>query len=126
MNRITLCQNCSEPIEFEENKIGEKVVCPKCQLQTTLGLVTRAQYFDPKDRFCPNCGNTVQPVEVNKGSLFVEIVLWVLLFMTVAIPLLYSIWRRTDRISVCPCCDSAIGMIPPDCPRADFLRKRYA
>jgi hypothetical protein len=64
--------------------------------------------------YCPNCGTTAQPTRVTKGSMGIELVLW--LFFLVP-GLIYSIWRLSSRYDACPACKSG-GMIPVDSPRA--------
>ena len=51
---------------------------------------------------CPNCKYEGQGRHIMKGSLWIEILLWLL----VAIPgLIYSIWRLSKQIWTCPKCD---------------------
>lgn len=70
-------------------------------------------------RWCPNCGTTGAPVSVTRGSILIEIVLW-LCFLVPG--LIYSIWRLTTRYKACPSC-SAPNMIPLDSPRALAARQ---
>ena len=68
---------------------------------------------DPVGRMiCPACGTRGQPATKTRGSLAIEIVLWLCLFIP---GLVYSIWRLTTRVPVCPACD-AEGMIPVNSP----------
>ncbi len=66
------------------------------------------------DMFCPNCGTIGTPKKVTKGSILIEIVLW--LFMILP-GLLYSLWRLSTRHSACPSC-GAPNMIPANSPKA--------
>lgn len=61
---------------------------------------------------CSKCGNKSLPVEFVKGSIFIEIILW-LAFLVPG--LVYSIWRLTSKALVCPKC-KAPDMIPLDSP----------
>lgn len=52
-------------------------------------------------RICAACGTVGQPKSETRGSILIEIVLW-LCFL---IPgLIYSIWRLTTRRPVCRAC----------------------
>lgn len=68
---------------------------------------------------CPSCGSRGEPKTVTRGSLAIEIVLW--LFMIIP-GLIYSIWRMTSRQKACPAC-SALGMIPVNTPMGQRLLK---
>lgn len=69
--------------------------------------------------FCTTCGATSTGNLDNKGSLLIEIVLW-LCFL---IPgLIYSIWRRSGRKNACEQC-GATTLIPPDSPVAKKMRE---
>ena len=70
-----------------------------------------------KQMLCPNCGTQGRPKTVTKGSILIEIVLWLCLIVP---GLIYSIWRLTSRHKACPACD-APGMIPIDSPRAQQI-----
>lgn len=70
---------------------------------------------------CQNCGNSGIPVRFTKGSLLIEIVLWICFIVP---GLIYSLWRLTTRQDVCRACSSA-QLVPLDSPvgkrlRADF------
>jgi hypothetical protein len=67
-----------------------------------------------KEMYCANCGTVGKPNKVTKGSLLIEIVLW--LFMILP-GLLYSLWRLSTRYQACPQCE-APNMIPADSPKA--------
>lgn len=73
--------------------------------------------FRPGSRtpmWCPNCGAVGAPVTVTRGSLLVELVLWLMMVLP---GVLYSVWRLTTRHQACPVCKAA-GMIPVESPRA--------
>jgi hypothetical protein len=71
-----------------------------------------------KEMYCPNCGTVGKPKKITKGSLLIEIVLW--LFMILP-GLLYSMWRLTTKYQACPSC-LAPNMIPVDSPKARAAR----
>ena len=68
--------------------------------------------------YCTACGTVGPSKTVTKGSLLIEIVLW--LFFLVP-GLIYSIWRLTSRHEACKACGSK-AIIPLDSPRAQQLR----
>lgn len=61
---------------------------------------------------CPACGSRGEPAMRIRGSLGIEIVLWLCLLVP---GLIYSLWRLTTRHPVCPACAQP-GMIPIDTP----------
>ncbi len=65
-----------------------------------------------KQFVCTACGFIGQPITITKGSLGLEIVLW-LAFLVPGI--IYSIWRLTTRYKACPVCKKE-AMIPADTP----------
>jgi hypothetical protein len=69
---------------------------------------------------CTSCGYVGEPKTMTKGSIAVEIVLW-LCFLVPG--LIYSIWRLSSRYDGCPSCGQ-ITLIPVDSPMAQkFLRE---
>lgn len=72
-----------------------------------------------KNEICSNCGYMGQAKKVTKGSILIEIVLW-LCFL---IPgLIYSIWRLTSKHLACPKC-GAQNLVPLDSPRGKKLQR---
>lgn len=67
-----------------------------------------------KELYCQNCGTVGKPKKVTRGSIFIEIILW-LCFLVPGV--IYSIWRLTTRAEACPQC-GASNMIPTDSPKA--------
>lgn len=67
-----------------------------------------------KEKYCTNCGTVAVPKKHTPGSILIEIVLWLCLFVP---GIIYSIWRLTARKQVCPSCQ-APNMVPLDSPRA--------
>jgi len=66
---------------------------------------------------CTKCGFVGQPQDITKGTLVMEICLW-LLFLVPGF--IYSIWRLASRHKGCPKCKSA-DMIPVDSPMGKKL-----
>jgi hypothetical protein len=66
-----------------------------------------------KKMLCTNCGYQGRPKLYTKGSIFLEIILW----LCFIIPgFIYSIWRHTSRWKGCPKCQAK--MIPLSSPVA--------
>lgn len=61
---------------------------------------------------CTVCGNYGKTTTRTRGSLLIEIVLW-LCFIVPGI--IYSLWRLTTRRRVCSACGSE-NVVPPDTP----------
>jgi hypothetical protein len=73
--------------------------------------------YDSGSRFCPSCGGVGEPRRENRGTLLVEILLWLL-----CVPgLIYSYWRRSNKIEKCAYCSSP-GVLPVDSPEAQAIR----
>ena len=69
---------------------------------------------------CTACGNVGKSKRVTKGSIWIEIVLW-LCFLVPGI--IYSIWRLTTKHDACPSCGNA-QLIPRSSPMGQkFLRE---
>lgn len=68
--------------------------------------------------FCTSCGTEAPTKLRTKGSIMIEIVLWLMLLLP---GLIYSIWRHTTRAKVCSACGSE-HVVPPDSPMARKLR----
>lgn len=66
---------------------------------------------------CTECGTAGKPKRVTRGSILIEIILW-LCFL---IPgLIYSVWRLTTRHDACGACGSR-NMVPLSSPRGKKL-----
>ena len=73
-----------------------------------------------REMFCTNCGTTAAPRTYTKGSMIIELALW----LCFVVPgLFYSVWRLASRYRGCPACGAA-NMIPPDSPMARGLSTR--
>jgi hypothetical protein len=65
-----------------------------------------------KQCICTSCGYVGNTISETRGSLLIEIILW--LFFIIP-GLIYSIWRLTTRYEACPKCRNQ-NMIPVDSP----------
>lgn len=66
---------------------------------------------------CKHCYYVGKPTTDVKGSMLIELALW--LFFIVP-GLIYSLWRLTTKQKVCPSCRTA-GMIPITTPAAQVI-----
>jgi hypothetical protein len=71
---------------------------------------------------CMTCGTDGTARRITKGSIWIEIVLW-LAFIVPGI--IYSIWRLTTRRDVCGACGSET-IVPPASPAALHHRNTLA
>lgn len=70
-----------------------------------------------KRKICTECGTAGKPKKTAKGSMLIELVLW----LAFIIPgLIYSLWRLTTKTTVCRTCGS-VSLIPEDSPRGQRL-----
>ncbi len=70
---------------------------------------------------CLNCGTQGNPSKHTKGSIWIELVLWLLFIVP---GLLYSLWRLTSKVLVCPSCKQPV-MIPIDSPKGKEMMAQY-
>lgn len=70
-----------------------------------------------KELLCTNCGFQGKPKTKTRGSILIEIILWICLIVP---GLIYSIWRHASRFKICPSC-AAPNMIPLDSPKAQQI-----
>lgn len=70
-----------------------------------------------KEMLCVDCYTRDKPKLHTKGSIIIEIFLWILFIVP---GLIYSIWRHASRHMVCRKCGST-HIIPLNSPRADQL-----
>jgi len=70
-----------------------------------------------KEMICAVCGTRGKPKRKTKGSIIIEIILWILIIIP---GLIYSIWRHTSRYKACRTCGSA-DIIPLNSPRGTQL-----
>jgi len=78
--------------------------------------------FNGTGRFCTTCGFEGETRLHTKGSLGVEIVLWLLLIVP---GLIYTVWRHASREQVCNSCGAAT-LVPVTSPVAVKMRKELA
>lgn len=70
-----------------------------------------------KISICPECGTVAKPLNKTKGSMAIELALWLMLIVP---GLIYSIWRLTSSFKACPGC-GCDHMIPIDTPNGKKL-----
>lgn len=71
---------------------------------------------------CTSCGYVGEPRAITKGSVWIEVVLW-LCFLVPG--LIYSIWRLSSRHDGCQSC-GLLTIIPADSPMAKkFMRENF-
>jgi len=70
-----------------------------------------------EERICPNCGYKGKQKLYTKGTIALEIVLWLFFLLP---GLIYSIWRLSSRYRGCPKC-GAPNMLPLDSPLGQKL-----
>jgi len=66
---------------------------------------------------CTNCGHVGKPKRITKGSIIVELGLWICFLFP---GLIYSIWRLSSRYNGCPKCEHP-NMISVTSPVAQKL-----
>lgn len=71
---------------------------------------------------CMTCGTDGPSVSQTRGSMAIEIVLWLCFIVP---GLIYSLWRLTTRRPVCGTCGSAT-LVPFDAPAAAAHRREMA
>ena len=64
------------------------------------------------EMICTACGSRGRTKSSTPGSIFIEILLWL---MFIVPGLVYSIWRLTKRHKVCAACGSA-ALVPVSSP----------
>jgi len=70
---------------------------------------------------CSTCGSRNNGKSFTRGSIFIEIILWICFLVPGVI---YSIWRLTTRNRVCCTCGAA-ALIPLDSPVGRELAAKY-
>jgi hypothetical protein len=92
-------------------KIFVYIILP---LAIVIGYYIYANTRPKAKLFCPACGTLAVPKQARRGSLGVEVVLWLLLLVP---GLIYSVWRLSGDTNTCPAC-GARTLIPADSPVA--------
>jgi ribosomal protein S27AE len=83
----------------------------------------REQRRIQNSKICRACGSIEPPARITKGSLAIEIVLWVSL-IGIPVALVYSIWRQTSKYWACGACHSP-EIIPVATPAGQRLFAEY-
>jgi len=78
--------------------------------------------YHAADLYCITCGHQGEPETHTKGSVGIELVLWLCLLVP---GLIYSIWRLSSREQVCSSC-GANTLVPAGSPVAIKMRKDLA
>jgi hypothetical protein len=65
-----------------------------------------------KTTICTTCGTQGDGKTVTRGSIFIELILWVCFLIP---GLIYSVWRLTTRRKACRACGSS-ALVPLDSP----------
>ena len=110
----------SKPEEWENDSAGGQDSPPQDiagQQKSFLQRYREASYRNTP--ICTHCGTISAPKLYTKGSIFLELFLWLLFIIP---GLIYSIWRHASRYKGCPKC-GAPNMIPQDSPMAQKLLK---
>ncbi len=71
---------------------------------------------------CPNCGTIGKPKAVTRGSILIEIVLWLFFIIPGVI---YSVWRLTTKTKACRACE-AENMIPLNSPMGKKIQNEFS
>ena len=74
-----------------------------------------------KTHICADCGSTIRPVKIWKGSFLLEVIL----FLCFIIPgLIYSAWRLSATKMGCPLCKS-VSVFPLSGPKGKQLAEQF-
>jgi Sel1 repeat len=104
--------------ENEQNNQGEPIISTVIVLLVIVGIIylvifgSSGKISDTGSMICQNCGTRGEPKTITKGSIWIEIILWLCLIVP---GLIYSIWRLTTRQKGCPSCGQ-VSMIPVNTP----------
>lgn len=71
-------------------------------------------FVDGTQLHCMTCGSDTASVTRTKGSIWIEVILWLCLIVP---GLIYSIWRLTTRHEACGQC-GATNIVPQNAPAA--------
>ena len=70
---------------------------------------------------CAKCGTKTKPITVTRGTIWIEIVLWLFLLIP---GIVYTIWRLTSKYKACSICKSP-DIVPLDSPRGKKLTTEF-
>ncbi len=82
--------------------------------------VVKAKPPSPKDQLCTTCLTVGRPATITKGSIWIEILLWILFFPA---GIAYTIWRLVTRHKACAAC-GAQELLPALSPKAKALLEK--
>lgn len=100
-------------MSFERDELGSILIIYKCYNRQGVSMA---------EIVCTSCGYVGEPKTITKGSMAVELVLWLLLIVP---GLIYSVWRLTSRHEGCPSCGQT-ALIPVESPMGKkFLRENF-
>jgi hypothetical protein len=74
-----------------------------------------------KQIICSDCGTVGTAKSEMKGSIVLELILWLLMILP---GLLYSLWRLTTKAQVCRSCGSK-NLIPVETPKGRALMQQF-
>jgi len=78
-------------------------------------LISKSIRDSQKQYVCTHCGYTGVAKRRNQGSFVIELTLW-LFFIVPGI--LYTLWRSSKRLIICPMCETTNSLIPANSPLA--------
>jgi hypothetical protein len=88
-------------------------------LVALISIANTKKKFKKEDYVCSSCGFVGSPEIKHKGSILIEIILW-LFFLIPGI--IYSIWRAGSKFLRCPMCNGTT-IIPVNTPMGQKLLK---
>lgn len=72
--------------------------------------------------FCVSCGHEGPGKTFTRGSIFIEIVLWICFLIP---GLIYSIWRQNSKVKICTNCGGKT-LVPPNSPVAVATKRSFS
>jgi hypothetical protein len=118
---LVRCPDCSRDVSDQAPNCpncGRPLIPPTCPpaIPHTKKVVDL-----PKQGFiCESCGEVGWPKTFTKGSIIIELFLWLLLIVP---GIIYSIWRLTSRYKACPACHGR--MVPINTPGGRLLAQKF-
>lgn len=79
-----------------------------------VGASSTLSQVSTSDWYCLQCGQFSAPKKVTKGSILIEIFLWLMLIVP---GIIYSLWRQTTKYRACRHC-GATSIVPQGSPKA--------
>lgn len=112
---LTICPDC----EREISTLAPH--CPQCGRPVEKKQDAARVVQVPPGDICPSCGSVGYPIMRTRGNWRIT---FILLLCFIIPGILYSIWRRSSRYSVCPQCKLP-GMVPLDSPGGNQLFQKF-